>query len=437
MNADIKNMGDMRAYKFRIYPDAKRQEEIDKRMVLAQQLYNKMLEKVKTEYTKDKNSKINKSTLNRYMKDAVSENKEFLKLYSQTRQDVFIRLQKAYSNFFRRCREKREGKKVKVGFPRFKSIERYKSITYPQDNGAFSIEKERKTNMLRVSCIGRMKIELHRPIDGKTKTMTIKKEGKEYYAIFAAEQIISLPKIEDTNPVGIDMGVNNFVVLSNGKMIQKPKFFKKREKRIAKLQRILARRTKWEVQQISKLQSKRRNKAKLHLQKEWNGVTNQSNDFMQNLSTKLVNTGYTSFAVEKLQIQNMVKNHNRAQSIQNASWNRFINMLSYKAESAGMEVIRVNPQYTSMTCSNCGGIKKIGEERTYICDKCGLRMDRDINASINILNRAREGHSRSHAQGDIRQYVPTGDASSVEELRTYPETFRESFIKASGEASDF
>ncbi|MEM0087214.1 MAG: transposase, partial [Candidatus Micrarchaeaceae archaeon] len=188
-------MYSIRAYKFRIYPDAKRRQEIDSQIALAQRLYNSILEKAKKAYEKDKNSKVNISTLNRYMQESISANKDFLKLYSQTRQDIFIRLLKAFQNFFRRVKEKEQGKKVKVGFPRFKSIDRYKSVTYPQDNGAFSIESERKTDMLRIARIGRMKIEMHRKINGKIKTLTIKKEGKEYYAIFTAVEEITPPAI--------------------------------------------------------------------------------------------------------------------------------------------------------------------------------------------------------------------------------------------------
>jgi len=404
------NMYSTRAYIFRIYPDMKRQKEIDERIVLAQQLYNTILEKAKSEYEKNKITNISKSTLNRYMKEAIIENKDFLKLYSQTRQEVFVRLQKAYQNFFRRCKEKKAGKKVKVGFPRFKSIDKYRSIIYPQDNGSFSIERERKTDMLRVSRIGRMRIELHRPIEGRIKTLTIKKKAGEYYAIFTAVNEIKVPKVADTNPVGIDMGLNSFVALSDGTKIEKPKFVKQSVKHIARWQRKLARRTRWKGKSFAKEQSKNRGKAKTGLQKEWEHVANQSNNFAHKLSNKLVNLGYTSFAVEKLQIQNMVKNHNLAQSIYNASWNRFIQMLSYKAESAGLGVFKVDPKDTTQECSRCHNVKKGRErltlkDRIYHCNVCGLTMDRDINASINILKRATVGQTESNASGDVASTI--------------------------------
>ena len=198
--------------------------------------------------------------------------------------------------------------------------------------------------------------------------------------------------------------------MSDGTKIKKPNFVKKSEKHIAKWQKIVARRKKG---------SNRREMAKEMLSKTWKHTTNQSDDFAHKLSDKLINSGYTSFAVEDLHIQNMVKNHRLAQSIHNASWNRFIQILSYKAESAGMKVIKVDARNTSKECSNCGNIQDTPlSMREYNCNRCGLRLDRDINASINILKRAREGHSRSHAQGENRQYISTGNANGLEELRT-------------------
>jgi putative transposase len=239
--------------------------------------------------------------------------------------------------------------------------------------------------------------------------MTIKKEGNEYYAIFTSTKQEAISQIKDDNPVGIDLGLRSFIALSDGKKIEKPKFFKKRERRIARWQRIVSRRKKG---------SNRRQIAKERLQNEWKGITNQSNDFMHKLSDNLVKIGYTSFAVEKLNIQNMTKNHRLAQSITNASWNGFIQFLSYKAESAGMEVKEVDAKYTSKTCNNCGNIKDMPlSERTYNCIRCGLHMDRDVNAAINILNRATLGQRGSYAQGDI---IRPQHEAVLKELGTNP-----------------
>ena len=399
-----------RAYKFRVYPDAKRQTEIDERLILAQQFYNKILEKSIASYQNGK-TKVSMAQFNRFVREIIQEDKKYMKLYSQTRCEIEFRLLKAYQNFFRRCDEKKNGKNVKAGFPRFKSRDRYYSVVYPQDNGSFSISK----NRLRVSRIGTMRIEQHKEIEGKIKTMTIKKEAGNYYAIFTAIKKMEISKIEDTDPVGIDMGLHSFIAASDGTKIEKPKFVKKSKKHIAKWQRITARRKKG---------SKRRERAKLKLQKKWEHTTNQSNDFAHKLSDELINSGHTSFAVEKLNIQNMAKNHNLAQSIYNASWNRFINMLSYKAESAGMKVIKVDPKNTTQECSNCHNIRR-GEERLtmndriYNCNVCGLTIDRDINASINILHRATTlGQRGSHAQGDMTSAIQQESKSRIDELRT-------------------
>ena len=398
-------MADMeltRAYKFRIYPDAKRQKEIDERLVLAQQFYNKILEKSIASYRNGK-TKVSMAQFNRFVKEIIQEDKKYLKLYSQTRCEIEYRLMKAYQNFFRRIKE---GSK-KAGFPRFRSRDRYKSITYPQDNGSFSISKDR----LRVSRIGTMRIELHRKIEGTIKTLAIKREGKDYYAVFTTINDIKVPEVENINPVGIDLGLDSFVAMSDGTKIEKPKFVKKSEKHIARWQRIVARRKKG---------SNRREMAKEMLSKKWEHTTNQSDDFAHKLSNKLVNSRYTSFAVEDLHIQDMVRNHRLAQSIHNASWNRFINMLSYKAESAGMKVIKVDARNTTQECSNCHHIKEGDErltlgDRIYHCNICGLTMDRDINASINILNRATLGQRGSHAQGES---VRPQSEAVLEELRT-------------------
>jgi len=438
------NMYSIRAYRFRIYPDIKRQNEINERIVLAQQLYNAILEKAKSEYEKNRITNISKSTLNKYMKEAINENKDFLKLYSQTRQDIFVRLLKAYKNFFRRCKEKKSGKKVKTGFPRFKSIDRYKSITYPQYNGSFSIEKERKVYMLRVSGIGRMKIELHRPIEGKIKTLTIKKKAGEYFAIFTTVNEITVPEVADTNPVGIDMGLHSFVALSDGTKVEKPNFVKKSAKHIARWQRKLARRTKWAGNKKAKEQSKNREKAKVGLQKEWAHVASQSDDFAHKLSNKLVNQGYTSFAVEKLQIQNMVKNHNLAQAIYAASWRKFVQMLSYKAESAGLGVFAVDPKDTTQECSRCGHVKTGDErldlsERVYHCNVCGLTIDRDINSALVIkkrmemLKRATPGQGGSNASGDAASTMQK--ASQVASMNQ-EHTLQPRGIHVAGEAHD-
>ncbi len=391
-----------RAYKFRIYPDATRQAEIDERLILAQQFYNKILENSIESYKNGK-TKVSMAQFNRFVKEAIKDDKKYLRLYSQTRCEIEFRLLKAYQNFFRRCKSG----KGKRGFPRFRSRDRYNSLTYPQDNGSFSIEK----NRLRVSRIGTVGIKLHRIIEGQIKTLAIKREAGEYYAIFTTIIEKTMPEVKDINPVGIDMGLKTFAVLSDATAITKPNFRKDSRKRIARWQRIVARREKG---------SNRRQKAKDRLNNEYQAANNQQTDYLHKITAQLVSSGYTSFAMEKLQVQNMMRNHRLAKPIQDASWSRFRQLLSYKAESAGMEVIEVNPKDTSRTCSNCGSIQEMFlSERIFLCVRCGMQKDRDYNASINILKRATAGHAGSHAQGDMASAVQQASKSRIEELRTY------------------
>ena len=392
MNNDIKVMELVRAYKFRIYPDATRQTKIDERLILAQQFYNKILEKSIVSYQNGK-AKVSMAQFNRFVKRIIQEDKRYLKLYSQTRCEIEFKLLKAYQNFFRRIKEGNR----KAGFPRFRSRDRYKSLTYPQDNGSFSLEKIKKVDRLRVSRIGTMKIEFHRPIEGKIKTLSIKREAGKYYAIFTTSTETAIPKVNDTAPVGIDMGLNTFAMLSDFTKIEKPKFARKKERKIAHWQRVIAKRQKRDKY------TRNRRRAVINLQDAWNDVNNQNNDFMQKATTNLVDSGeYTSFKMEALQPQNMMKNHNLARSIGEASWSKFRQILSYKAESAGCVVVGINPKYTTMTCSSCGNIQKVPiSQRTFVCEKCGIKKNRNINASINVLNRATtEGHSGSQACGD-------------------------------------
>jgi len=162
--------------------------------------------------------------------------------------------------------------------------------------------------------------------------------------------------------------------------------------------------------------SKNRDKAKQKLQRKWGHVVNQSNDFAQKLSSKLVNYGYTSFALEELNIGDMVKNHNLAQAIYAASWRKFMQMLSYKAESAGLSVFVVDAKDTTQECSRCGHVKTGDErlsllERVYHCNVCGLTIDRDINSALVIkkrmetLKRATPGQGVSNALGDVASTI--------------------------------
>ena len=180
--------------------------------------------------------------------------------------------------------------------------------------------------------------------------------------------------------IGLDVGIKEFAVLSSGEPIANPKYLQKSERKLKTIQRSLSRKKKG---------SKNRTKARLKVARQHEKVKNQRKDFHHRASSQLV-WRYDKIVVEDLQIQNIVKNHNLAKSISDAGWGEFISMLTYKAESAGRTVEKVPPHGTTQECSRCGTIvKKNLSVRVHICPHCGLVLDRDHNAAINILQRAK------------------------------------------------
>jgi putative transposase len=236
-------------------------------------------------------SRINQQVIVKNDKDKF----EFLNdIHSQVLQDVLIRVDKAFQNFFRRVKSKES----KAGYPRFKGEGRYASITYPQEP-AFQITEQG----LKLSKIGTVKIKLHRSIVGTLKTCTIKKEIGRWYACFSVEYE-PVKKPIPNKEIGIDVGINSFATLSNGSKIDNPKYFRKSEQKLIQKQRHLSKKKKG---------SGNRKKAKTVLAKLHCKVRNQRSDFHHKISRKVVDT-YGFIAVEDLNIKGMVRNHSLAKS---------------------------------------------------------------------------------------------------------------------------
>ena len=279
-------------------------------------------------------------------------------VHSQVLQNVLKRLEKSFKNFFNGA-----------GYPRFQGRNRYDSFTYPQSG--FNIVDGK----LKVSKIGIIKMVQHRTIEGIIKTCTIKRDIDQWYVSFSCEAEPEL-LVPTGQSVGIDVGLKSLVTLSDGTQIKSPKFLRQSEEKLIKAQRSLSRKKKG---------SSNRNKQRIEVARIHRKIRNQREDFNHKLSRELVNT-YDTIVFEKLQIRNMVKNHHLAKSIVDASWYQLIQFTSYKAEWAGRNVELVNPRNTSKTCSVCGHIQSMPlSQRTYNCPECGNIMDRDHNASINIL----------------------------------------------------
>ena len=297
-------------------------------------------------------------------------------MHSQVLQDVLKRLDRAFQNFFRRVKNGDD----EAGYPRFKPKDGFNSFTFPQKG--FKIE----AGKLVLSKIGAIKLIQHReiPEEGIIKTCAIKRAVDQWYVTFVVElPNVEVEKEEIKSAVGIDLGLTDIATLSTGEKIDNPRWLGGSEKKLAKEQRRLARKKKG---------SCNRKKQKTIVATVHRKIRNQRSDFHHKASTELV-ADYDLIVFEDLQIKNMVKNKYLAKSISDAGWNQVVSYTTYKAEWAGKIVELVNPNGTSQLCSRCGAeVKKSLAVRTHRCSCCGLVMDRDENAAINILNRGLAKH---------------------------------------------
>jgi len=363
-----------KTYKYRLYPNRTQQEILKKHLSLCRWLYNHFLEERRDAYQRNK-IRISCFDQIKEIPELKKEKLELREIYSQTLQDVVRRLDKTFQNFFRRVKENKAGSKEKVGYPRFKGYWRYDSFAYPQSG--FELED----NRLNLSKLGSLKIKFHREIEGNIKTLTIRRtKTNKWFASFSIENNKELPeKKEIKNVVGIDIGLNNFLTTNTGEELENPRCFRKSEEKLAQIQR-------WHSRK--KLKSKNRSKSKLRIARLHEKISNQRLDFLHKLSNSFVKN-FQLIAFEKLNIKGMTKNKYLAKSIVDASWNKFLQMLDYKAAEAGVQAIGVNSKRTTQTCSGCQKIvSKTLATRKHKCPNCGLTMDRDINAARNILQLA-------------------------------------------------
>lgn len=371
-------------YKFRAYPSQVHKSMLNHQMHLSKQLYNLLLEKSQ-EHFKDYGKAFTKFDMNKWITQLKRKSPEFKELHSQVCQNVADRVSNGYKQFFRRIKERETGKKVRAGFPRFKSF--VSSLTFPQEGG-FVIGKKK----VRLSKIGNINFVNHRDIEGIPKTCAIKKtKTDEWYLTISTEKDDIVPFTNGKGAVGMDLGIKKYAVLSDGSVLHNTHMSVKERSKLKRLQRVISRRKKG---------SRKRRKAVIAFARKYEHISKIKDDRLHKLSHRLVNS-YSFIAYEGLEIANMMGNHRLARSIGEESWGKFTDYLRYKAESAGCAVVSVDPRNTSKTCSDCGNIQYISlSERTFACNKCGMSKDRDLNASVNILNRATSGQGGSNASGD-------------------------------------
>ena len=361
-----------KTYKFRIYPTKNQTSKLNNTLEICRLVYNDLLSKRNKEYDDNKKT-LSCYTQQKYITQQKSIHPKMKEINSQVLQNVAVRVDLAFQGFFRRVKSKGE----KAGFPRFKSFNRYQSITYPQNNGSFSFQKDCKIKLSKIGCV---KIKKHRDLKGTPKTCTvIKTSTDKWFISITCINVEKKPLPVNDKIVGIDLGISTFATYSNGTKINNPKFFKDEIKSLTKSQRKLSKLkkgTKERKQQIKVV-------ARIHER-----TKNKRDNFSHQLSRKLINK-FDLICVEDLNINRMKITGKRIKinrSIQDVAWRNFLSNLVSKAEEAERQIMKVNPAYTSQTCSECYSRQKLVlSDRTFKCNTCGLSIDRDLNASINIL----------------------------------------------------
>ncbi|MBN1074735.1 transposase [Clostridium botulinum] len=363
----------LKAYKYRIYPTTEQKLYLAKTFGCTRFIYNQMLANRIEVYEKNKDTLTSKEMSKLYLTPAKFKKEyEWLKeVDSLALANAQMNLDKAYKNFFR---------DKSIGFPKFKSKKKnHKSYTTNNQNGTIYITNNRiKLPKLK----SMIKIKQHREFSGLIKSCIIsqKPSGKYFISILVDTENIQLPKCD--KKVGIDLGLKEFAITSDGEFFGNPKWLRKSLKRLIKLQRNLSRKVKG---------SNNRNKVRLKVAKLHERIFNQRQDFLHKLSHYIISENQV-IVIEDLKVSNMIQNHKLAQSISEVSWYEFRRQLEYKCNWYGRELIIAPTNYaSSQLCSNCGNKSSQTKDlscRTYICPVCGMTMDRDINASKNLLKLA-------------------------------------------------
>lgn len=357
----------LKVLRYRVYPTKAQKTTMNNTLELCRWTYNETLALRKDAWESEQKN-IGYYDSKKMIPEWKKEKPELKTVHSQVLQEVIKRVDLAFQAFFRRVKTGE-----KAGYPRFRGYGRYDSFTYTQSG--FSLDSDRLT----LSKIGDIKIKLHRPVEGEIKRLNVRKmpTGK-WFVSFLVETDTPLELQKTGLSVGVDVGIKSFLTLSDGNYVPNPRFFVTEEKFLAKVQR-----------KLSKLEkgTPERAKALKAVQRVHERISNKREDFVQKVSLNLVRN-YDLITFEDLNIKGMIKNHKLAKHIADVAWNKLVTITSYKAEWAGKRVELVNPCNTSQMCSGCGEIvKKELSERIHSCPYCGLTLDRDHNAAINIITK--------------------------------------------------
>jgi putative transposase len=355
----------LKTFKYRLYPSPTQGRLLEDTLEACRRWYNACLAERKNAWEQE-HRRIGKFEQLRKVKEYRKENEYAGKLHSHILQVVVQDLDKAFAAFFRRVKAGES-----PGHPRFKGKNRFDSFGLKEYGNGFKVDGRR----LKLSRIGRIRVRWHRPLEGKIKTVRLRRQAGKWSACFACE-VEEQPLPPTGKAVGIDVGVHHLLATSDGEVVENPRWYRTAQAKLRILQRRVSRR---------KMGGGNRKKAVLALQRQHEHITDQRRDFWNKVVHSLI-IRYDVIVLEELQIRGMVRNRHLSKSLLDAGWGTLKRGLVDQAAEADRQVVWVSPAYTSKTCFLCGAEwKDLSLADRWVECSCGWSMDRDVNAALNIL----------------------------------------------------
>jgi putative transposase len=359
-----------KAFKYRLYPTKQQEQAMAEMLETHRRLYNRSLAERKTAWEERRES-VSYGQQSVHLKDERTTNPFLACTNFSSCQATLRRLDRAFQAFFRRVTAGET-----PGYPRFKGHTRFDTVEFPSYGDGCKLEN----SLVYFQHIGRVKIKLHRPVEGTIKTISFKREADGWHVVCSCELSDTEVAPSPLPATGIDLGLKVFLVTADDKRVPPPHYYRKAQAALRRAQRAVARKQKG---------SNRRKKAVERLAKQHLHVANQRRDFHHTEARKLVGR-YGMIAHEALNVQGIARSR-LAKSTHDVGWGQFLSILHFKAEGAGVQIIAVPPANTTQQCSACGALpqtleqRKTLRDRVHRCASCGYTADRDLNAARNIL----------------------------------------------------